>query len=311
MNAVAFSEQAHEFYSAAMAAPTSRARPLLLYYGFLNLAKALCLLNHNNRVIGRAKHGLTENALGRGLKTATVKVVPSSAQEVSIFDEFLKAIGEQPLKTTKTFRVHDLIACSLIGHRLWCDAVGRVDRFLRLTRIDLMHDKNGKKLWLRAAMRAGSQKRLRISSNDICKYGFANKWTQIQAPPKETSQDLIWWEQKTPLDYTGRPSDKLSDLIADARSLLYRSLTVAEPFRNYYVYVPPKRFLRHHQMVARYALLFFLGSITRYHPADFDDYLRSEFGPFISEFLTSEPSQMLFEMASFFAGREIVSVGLA
>src|SRR4051812_11659768 len=52
MSAVAFAEQAREFYSAAIAAPTSRARPLLLYYAFLNLAKALCLLNGSTQVIG-------------------------------------------------------------------------------------------------------------------------------------------------------------------------------------------------------------------------------------------------------------------
>jgi hypothetical protein len=309
-NAVAFAEQARAFYSAAMAAPTSRARPLLLYYGFLNLAKTLCLLKRNSRVIGYAKHGLTVNASGRSLKTATLKAFPSKDKEVSIFDEFLAAIGEQRLKTEKIFRVHDLIACSLIGHRLWCGAEGRADRFLRLSRIEVMHDKESKKLWLRTAMQAGSRKRSGISSKDISKHGFAGKWKQIRAP-EGNSSDWIWWEQKEPLEYTGRPSDKLDTLIAGARSLLYRSLTVAEPFRSYYVYIPPKRFRRHHQMAARYALLFFLGSITRYHPADFDDYLDSQFGPFISEFLASEPSQMLFEMASLCASREIVSVGLA
>jgi hypothetical protein len=75
--------------------------------------------------------------------------------------------------------------------------------------------------------------------------------------------------------------------------------------------MPPKKFLKHHQMASRYVLLYFLGSVTRYHPADFEGYMTGEFGPFLSEFLASEPSQMLFEMACLFAQREVVSVGLA
>jgi len=41
--AAAFAAQAEEFYRAAASATAPHGRPLLLYYAFLNLAKALCI----------------------------------------------------------------------------------------------------------------------------------------------------------------------------------------------------------------------------------------------------------------------------
>lgn len=41
------------------------------------------------------------------------------------------------------------------------------------------------------------------------------------------------------------------------------------------------------------------------------NYLDGKFGPFLAEFLGSEPSQGLFEMACLFVKREVVTVGLA
>ncbi len=310
-SAVAFAEQGHEFYSGALANSTVRAKPLLLYYAFLNLTKALCLSRGNNKVIGQAQHGLSEagNA-GTSLKAATVDGFPSSAKTINMFDEFMEAIEGTRLTAKTTYRVHDLIACSLIGHRLWCDATKRGDRFLKVRPIEIVHDEASKTIWLRAGMQSGARSKADISSSDIAKKGFDGEWKQV-ACPAGWGADVLCWEQTQPVKYTGRPSDKVEDLSAHARRTLYRSLTVAEPFRNFYVYVPPKKFKKHHQMASRYVLLYFLGSVTRYHPADFEGYMTSEFGPFLSEFLGSEPSQMLFEMACLFAKREVVSVGLA
>ena len=64
ISAVAFAEQSHEFFSAALANTTVRAKPLLLYYAFLNLTKALCLHLGNDSVVGEAKHGLRASKNG-------------------------------------------------------------------------------------------------------------------------------------------------------------------------------------------------------------------------------------------------------
>jgi len=310
-SAIPFAEQANEFYVAAMSHSTTRAKPLLLYYAFLNLAKTICLCRGNHAVVGDAKHGLSERpGRGGGLKSATVEAFPSSSSAVNMFDEFMSSVVGTHLKASITYRVHDLMACSLIGHRLWCDATGRGDCFLRLDPIELMHDEQSKNIWLRAWLANGSRERSGVSGREIGIKGFDRGWRQVDAGAGH-SRDRLCWEMATTVSYTGRPSDVLGVLASNARATFYRSLTTSEPFRNYYIYVAPKKFMKHHQMASRYVLLYFLGSISRYRPAEFDQHMSGEYGPFLSEFLASEPSQMLFELASLLSGRELVSAGLA
>ncbi|MEA5615129.1 YaaC family protein [Nodularia spumigena] len=311
-SAIAFAEQAEEFYQAAMAATTTRARPLLLYYAFLNLTKALCLVQGNEAVIGSAQHGISEKAKnGVTIRKAMMTAHPTNPKMVNMIDEFRAALGLERLKDGAKYHVRDLAAGSLVGHRLWCTADDRNDRFFRLNPVEFRHDAKNKQIWMRAWMKKSAATHAGATLAEVSKHGFNGQWRQVKPTKPPESDDAVLWEQITPITYSSRPTDVLLDLTHQARSTLHRSMRVSEPFRVYYVYVPLKQFKAHHQMEARYALIYYLGSVTRYHPADFDAMMSSEFGPFLSEFLASEPGQFLFEMASLFAGREIVSVGLA
>ena len=58
-------------------------------------------------------------------------------------------------------------------------------------------------------------------------------------------------------------------------------------------------------MVSIYLLMFFLGSVTRYSPGDFEDFLDSKYGPFFDTFISESPMQFLYLMASDILGREV------
>src|SRR5687767_8523301 len=58
--ALACLEQARDFYASALSANIAAARPLQLYYCFLNLAKALALTAGAAPTFDRAHHGLSE-----------------------------------------------------------------------------------------------------------------------------------------------------------------------------------------------------------------------------------------------------------
>ncbi len=309
-SAIAFSEQAYEFYQAAEASSTVRAKPLLLYYCFLNLTKALCLTKGNDSIIGPAYHGLQETKNSEKKLVSAKVIVKKNKGQISVFEQFCnEVIGAAPSPGDQ-YRVRDLIGCSLIGHRLWCDAVNRSDCFFRVDPIEMIHSKEKKQIWLRAFIERGTITRADLKASDVTKMGFGEGWDLVKTPA-EKSESLFCWEQSEVFDYSRTPAERLDEIAAVAKATFYRSLTVSEPFRNYYVYSRPERFKKYHQMASRYVLLFFLGSVTRYHPADFDSYMDDDLGPFLSEFLASEPSQMLFEFASYFANREVISVGLA
>ena len=59
------------------------------------------------------------------------------------------------------------------------------------------------------------------------------------------------------------------------------------------------------QLCSIYMGFFYLGSITRYRPNDFDDLIAGPFGAFVQEFIENQPNQWLYLFASEFAEQEI------
>src|ERR671924_350294 len=55
------------------------------------------------------------------------------------------------------------------------------------------------------------------------------------------------------------------------------------------------------QLLSIYAITFYLGSITRYRPHHFDRMISGPYGPRIQDFVTGQPLQFLYLMASEFA----------
>jgi hypothetical protein len=64
------------------------------------------------------------------------------------------------------------------------------------------------------------------------------------------------------------------------------------------------------QLLSIYAIMFYLGSITRYRPLWYDQIAASEFGTFVESFIDSQPTQFLYLMASYFAEREVVKAAI-
>ena len=340
-DATAFADQAEKFYRAAANAKTPHGRPLLLYYCFMNLVKALCLHRGNARVLGKAMHGVADTrnqfvdldhaiieaspstplpppappavpaapAAPPTVGAPAAPAPPPSPPPANVFHEFLVSALSAGLTGRQAYQIRDVLACSLVGHRLWTEAAQSVERFLKLTAIEIIHDSASRALWLRARIAQSSLSRHGFTQAQVTAGGFGAGWQAVRLRTARPSSTILW-EQTNAVTYTHRPSDSLEALAASARRVFYRSLTTSEPFRNYYVYVPPTGYAKHDQLAARYILLFFLGSVTRYHPHNFESYLNGPYGPFLAEFLASEPSQMLFELACLFLKREIVTVGL-
>lgn len=78
--ALAYVEQVKDFYTAAVSAAIAAARPLLLYYCFMNLAKALAVHRETKPTITRAGHGLKERlkAPNRELEDAYLEAQKST-----------------------------------------------------------------------------------------------------------------------------------------------------------------------------------------------------------------------------------------
>jgi hypothetical protein len=91
-----------------------------------------------------------------------------------------------------------------------------------------------------------------------------------------------------------------------ARPLLWRIATTTPPYRKYYFHLTPSgETSRLPQLGGAYALLFYLGSITRYRPHVFDSLVAGTYGPFFTEFIATQPEQLLYLLASEICHREV------
>lgn len=89
------------------------------------------------------------------------------------------------------------------------------------------------------------------------------------------------------------------------RNKIWETVKTASPYRKPYVYCSPpiEKGKRLPQILSIYLLMFFLGSVTRYSPGDFEDLFESRYGPFFDTFISESP--MLYLMASDILGREV------
>jgi hypothetical protein len=113
------------------------------------------------------------------------------------------------------------------------------------------------------------------------------------------------FEQSTPVVYTARAADDVMQLVERVRSLLWQSVVAVEPYRRYYVYLSPSNEARFPEWFTIYAILFWLGSLTRYQPVELLELLDGGYGTFFHEFLATQPSQLLYMLTSEFKKQDV------
>jgi hypothetical protein len=316
--AVASARQAEQFFKASREAQLWASKPLLTYYSFLNLAKAYALTEGQRTTYDKAQHGLSEKIKpnGQELVDSILTAFPSPNQQgvAQGFSEFLAAISGTGITQTTTFDVTALLPQIVTGHRLWCDAAEENERFIALDSIDLMENPQQKALWV--DFRVGEDD---LSALDLTRAALLSKsqlaqgWTDVRgAIDPATGRRMLRFQQKNVHIYTARPSDEIPNLIKSVRRYIWSTVTTVRPYRKYYLYFCPTA--EHGQVLPQvmsiYALFYYLGSVTRYRPQQFDTLLNGHFGEQLQELLTNIPNQFLYLMASEFAQREVTRAAI-
>ena len=313
----AFLEQAKDYYTATEVASVSAAKPVLLYYGFLNLAKAYILTSGRRYVLGRAHHGLSEKLPDKGkpLFDAFLEAYPSKPSgRANIFDDFHRALGAPALKSTSVLPITELLPQVVPGHRLWSGArASNSERFISAARITFMESVSNPHVWIRLHMDAGDLTRLGVTHQRfLTESGLATAWREVAASAQEKRDNLLVFEPKRPVSYTGRAADVVQSTLSTLVPNLWTTVLSAPPYRKYYFYLAPasEQGSRLHQLGSIYALAYYLSSITRYFPEQFDKILEGEYAPFVEAFLNDQPTQFLYLLASEFAEREVTRAAL-
>jgi hypothetical protein len=309
--ALACLEQARDFYIAATEPGIVAARPLVLYYSFMNLAKAFCLTRGNRTTFDQAKHGLSEmkHPGARELTGAFLRAFPSMPNnDINNFDEFMSVLIGNNLPAQISYDLPVLLPQIVPGHRLWAQAARKSERFIMLHEVQFWHDKNAKQMWLRLYFCKDDLSRLGITHQRLLgESNLAGLFDEVDCNQTHQNRPLICFEQSAPHGYPNYPADDFHHIVRVIKPRLWTTVATIAPFRRYYVYLAPmaERPFVLPQILSIYAIMFYLGSITRYRPHHYDAIGSTGYGAQIQEFITGQPQQFIYLMASEFAKQDI------
>ena len=323
--ASALLDQAKDFYDAAESG-VKAAKPLLLYYCFMNLGKAFVLATRRRDEVDNAHHGLGERldraAGGRELvdaylearTTAPPNLVPG--RPIQVFDELMQALtGNTIPANNHHYSLPQLLPQVVPGHRLWVEGTGRdeSERFLAIEEVEIRYNSATKELWTQLYIFRDDLIRIGLNHRDLLINARVDGvFREVNSTVRWSDRSVLIFEQVATVSYNDRPSDRIEDLVTPLRPLLWRTVLSQRPYRQYYLYPSPPG--QHDQVLPQimsiYAITFYLGSIVRYRPHHFADILGGQYGPFIEAFLNDQPNQFLFLMASEFAEREVTRAAI-
>lgn len=310
--AAAFLQQAEDNFFAANSAGVIAAKPVLLYYSYMNLAKALILTRRLQTNCDDATHGVRErqrNTSGR-ITAAYLKTDAVGGTSVRLFSDFLRVFDGVGLAVVKNYDLSVLMPQVVPGHRMWTSASSKTERFLAIDRdkVALLFDEPTKTAWLSLSISREDISRLGITHRElITNSRLGADWKEVKGTVDSSKRPLVNLEMNTPVTYQDQPAEAITGLVAHLRKHLWSTVLSFPPYRRYYLYLAPQS--EHNfilpEMLAIYALTFYLGSITRYRPHHFDAIADGPYGRFVHTCLSDHPTQFLYLMASEFAQQEI------
>lgn len=295
----AYLEQAFEFYAAA-ASPQLASRPLLYYYSFLNLAKVF-LLDSGVSFPPQVTHGIRDPRTNvrekLRLEGQRVSIEAPANDHSRIFPEFANLLGGTP-RGQNEFRVVDLIAQVPAIHRAYVQVTQKRPQFLPVERFEPLTD--GRRVWTRCAIGRHDREVSVILRAISRQRAFRRTFRQVHAA--DAGRACF---QTGPDPGRRRGVDRaLATQGLRIKKLGVWAILTDKGYRYYLGSFPPRERLP--QLASVYAVMFYLGSITRYKPYDFDRIVESRYGWLVSEFLATQPQQFLYLLASTMAGTDVV-----
>ena len=268
--AFALLEQAEDFYHAAQSG-VKAAKPLLLYYCFMNLAKAYILVTRRRDDVNGAQHGLAEKLSApprnQELRNAYLEAYATTsppAPKANVFDELLIAISHSGLKADR-FDLPLLMPQVVPGHRLWAAGAGPTtkERFVSLEKVEFIQATHQKEIWLRLYLFADDLRRINLSHQEMLeRTGLQDVIQEVGCTEEVKKRRLICLEQLQGVRYSHRPSDRVPELVATIRHKLWRTVLSSPPYRKYYLYPAPlpeaSQVLP--QILSIYAITFYLAA---------------------------------------------------
>jgi hypothetical protein len=266
-------------------------------------------------MVGKVGHGIA-SVDPRGHTPAAAELViqatAANGSRMSAVDELHQALEGAPVKAAN-YPVRDVIAQFVVAHRMWREAFAqtRVERLITVEGVRLFHDPDESQIWSRVYVRRDTLKgRKRNVAETLRESRLAPDFRAVADPDPAVSSALHVFEQANPTSYTGRASDVVMEVVRILRPKLWQTVQAIKPYRGCYLYLSPPGDMRMPQWLSIYSTLFWLGSLTRYQPVELLEVLDGAYGPFFREFLETQPSQLLYILASEIKNQDVTKAAI-
>ncbi len=296
--ALAYIDQALEFFDAA-SNPKLGSKPLLYYYSFLNLVKVALLIKKVN-IPTAVKHGITDPQINvrkrLRIEGQKVKLLNTAHDHSQLFPEFVKVLGGDASKH-RDVKVFDILSQIPSIHRTFSQVSKRRSLFVPIKRIELLY-KSGE-TW--ANIIFDKNDRDVKESLDVVKKRreFKHYLTAVSG-----DEGQICYEMK-PVRGHRRGVDKAIRILSEQlKEIGIWYILTSSGYRYYFCAIEPRHKLP--PLASTYAAFFYLGSITRYKPYDFDRILSGGYAWVVQELLATQPMQFIYSLASELAGVDVV-----
>ena len=301
----AFIRQAKTFYRSAENLDY-RSSPLNHYYSFLNLAKAYILVNQPQFTGRRSGHGLGFN-LGRGRLSKQFV----TAGKRGVFHSFYREIMGKQLQHGVQLNVATLLGyCSDIGVEYQIGGFGRHRG--SPAKIAIVSDRRANDCWLLVAIRDFDilepyQKSLRVFNILMEEVDLPNpRARELFEIMGEFKRGFRFFQSRARYPHRDGNIIPARKIIADWSNATKVFLTV-HPYRDGFDFVlnPPLRVTLQvpiKEPLALYAVIYFLGSLVRYHPEFLESLLASRDAWIIERFTKSAPGSLLLYMRNLIDG---------
>lgn len=276
-------EQAKHFYLTAESSPV-KSQPLLYYYSFLNFSKIIINLSVKHGSRKSYYHGMKDTHNNKFSRSEITKEKQKS-QVVQVAHELISVFDPNTPTSDVKINVKDLLNHCVGVHRAYSEIYNQSEVFFRLKNYKLF--KNGKELIFKAE--------LLCTSLDI-----PSLLTQNYSITQE-DESIFYTEKITMTTY----SPARRDYAALSSAIQSKGIWYFIGNSGYTLYLSNSAVGRYNQESIIYMVMFYLGSITRYHPYLFDEIFSDKEQWLVSEFLNTQPKQFLYLATARILGQSV------
>ncbi len=284
--ALYYSGLAEEFCRAAEVTRLP-AKATLVYYGILNLAKCFICVKRKKLGDSVEHHGLSPS----DKNDADIRITKKDRGHVSIFHEFAEALGS-PTPHQCHYKFNDFLLHIPEVHEVSYRLGLLPDNKRNLLPIDIAILSDEEEDWLFTEMTYWKKHGVRLNTDKVHKDNRLRYFRE----PREVSDGRIILRCKRRKKLIWRSYKRIyRNICSDYKSLDIVTLLTRDGYRYYCDLNSPK----YHHLAYSFMALFYLGTVTRYNPAQTELLLNGELRPVVSEMLTLAPKQFIYQLTSY------------